>query len=515
MIRRNSFSNAMIEPIQFQFRHGIGDCVYLAIQLELYRRRGYRFDLHCHPHREPIFRTISGVNIVREDLGFPRHSWSRSSPLECVRYDNYFMANKGAVNISKPPLPDIGPLDADLWNEMVNVCLPILDTASDDDREKVSGWIRNLPRPIVLLHTNGVSLKGAKDMEPTRAIEALRYVLENTDGSVVLMDWHGTGPRATGFRIRHLRDDFGMVTIPELVALYEQADLLIGIDSGPAHLARFTEIPTLVVWSHHHPATFAMPKSNHVHLVPRQHFREMNLTVRSDYNILEFGGERVPGQEIGRMAVRMLGGCRYFSRELIGQDLQLQQFIQDWSRAGLCGQGTLVDRNKSFDIMVKHLLESSSFCMIETGTVRRREDWAGAGYSTYLFGRVASLAGGELISVDIEPAKCAFSRLMVESFGAAVSVVCRDSVSFLSAFERPVDLLYLDSMDLGVEGFQEHGLAEAKAGYRNVKSGGLIVYDDTHFSGGSFRGKGALGVPWLLEQGCEIVYSGHQTVVRK
>lgn len=505
----------MIEPIQFQFRHGIGDCVYLAIQLELYRRRGYRFDLHCHPHREPIFRTISGVNIVREDLGFPRHSWSRSSPLECVRYDNHFMANKAAVNISKPPLPDIGPLDVNLWNEMVNVRLPILDAVSIDDRARVSGWISDLPRPIVLLHTNGVSLKGAKNMDPSSAIEALRFILENTDGSVVLMDWHGDGPRAAGFRIRHLRDDFGMVTIPELVALYEQSDLLIGIDSGPAHLARFTDIPTLVVWRGHHPATFSMPKDNHVHLVPRHQFREINLAVRSDYNILEFGGMEVPGREIAKMAVRMLQGGRYLGNDLLGQDLQLQQFILDWSGSGLRDQGTIVDRNRTFDIMVKHLLTSAPFHMVETGTVRKREDWGGAGYSTYLFGRVASLASGKLISVDNEPARCAFSRLMVESFGEAVDVVCRDSVNFLLSFDGQIDLLYLDSMNLGVEGFREHGLAEAQAGFRSVKPGGLIVYDDTHFSGGCFRGKGALGVPWLLVQGCEIVYSGHQTVVRK
>lgn len=506
----------MEKLIQINFKHGIGDCTYFAHQLDLYSRRGYRIDLHCNPHREIIFRGNPAVNIVTEDRGFPGHGWSRGPSLESVGTANFFLANKSAVNISKPPLPNIGLLDQTLWEELSSVRYSLSSLVSPEDRLAVARWVKDLPKPLILFHSKGVSLKLAKDIDTPSTLECYRHLLDHTEGSLILLDWHGNAPRVPHGRVRHLRDDFGKATLPQLIALYELSDLLIGIDSGPAHLARFTDLPVLFVWYRHHPVAFALPRDNHVHLVPHHPFHERNRAFRSSYNIVECVGDRIPGAEMGRMAVRMLDGPRYLSPDLLGADIQLQQFVRDWTRAGLCNQGTFVDRDRSFELMVRHLAGcGASFKMVETGTIRKAEDWGGAGYSTYLFGRLASLLGGQLISVDIEPARCVFSQLLVACFGNAVRVVNADSVQFLAEFDQPVDVLYLDSMDLGVPGFREHGLAEAKAGYGNVRPGGLITFDDTHFSQGTFHGKGALGVPWLLEQGCQVLHSGHQTVLQK
>lgn len=412
-------------------------------------------------------------------------------------------------------MPDIGLLTADLWEELSSIKISLTHSVSDESREIVKGWLSELPRPIVLLHGRGISFQQAKNIPDVDMEMACRYLLDHTDGSVIFLDWNESAPKIRNSRIRNLGRDMGRATIEQLIALYELSDLLIGIDSGPAHLGRFTEIPTLFVWRKHHPAQFTFPRDRDIHLVPREPFREVAPTFRPIYNTLEVPGATVSGKEIGRIAKRILDGPRYLMADRIGADMQLQQYILDWTYGGRSNQSTFIDRDKTFDQVARHLAGTRNFRMVETGTARRAEDWSGAGYSTYLFGRLAKLCDGSLISVDIEPAKCNFSTLQTLPFSDHVSIVNEDSVSFLSRFEEPIDVLYLDSMDLGVSGYVKHALAEAQAGFGNVKPGGYILIDDTAYEAGRYHGKGARAVPWLQENGCQIAWSGHQTLLRK
>jgi hypothetical protein len=41
----------------------------------------------------------------------------------------------------------------------------------------------------------------------------------------------------------------------------------------------------------------------------------------------------------------------------------------------------------------------------------------------------------------------------------------------------------------------------------------MVVMEDTSILAGKWRGKGSLGVPWMLSQGWKVVHSGHQTVL--
>jgi ubiquinone/menaquinone biosynthesis C-methylase UbiE len=58
-----------------------------------------------------------------------------------------------------------------------------------------------------------------------------------------------------------------------LAALSEAATLLIGVDSGPLHVAAATTTPTLAVWTQHHPIHFFDLADNVTHLVPGDHTR--------------------------------------------------------------------------------------------------------------------------------------------------------------------------------------------------------------------------------------------------
>lgn len=52
-----------------------------------------------------------------------------------------------------------------------------------------------------------------------------------------------------------------------LAALFARCALVIGIDSGPAHLAAATDTPTVVVWHRHHPVNYFCPADNVRHVV--------------------------------------------------------------------------------------------------------------------------------------------------------------------------------------------------------------------------------------------------------
>lgn len=46
---------------------------------------------------------------------------------------------------------------------------------------------------------------------------------------------------------------------------------MIGVDSGPLHVAAATSTPTLAVWTHHHPLHYLSKCGNVVNLVPQNH----------------------------------------------------------------------------------------------------------------------------------------------------------------------------------------------------------------------------------------------------
>lgn len=187
-------------------------------------------------------------------------------------------------------------------------------------------------------------------------------------------------------------------------------------------------------------------------------------------------------------------------------------------------------------------LSSKPRYIVETGTTRMPNDW-GAGYSTVIFGEYVTLFGGDLITVDIEPANIAFCKSVTSAY-KNIEYVVSDSLEFLEAHERKIDLLYLDSFDYpygellelygGKEDIdrasaklkalsedeiltrhsdiilpsQEHQLKEMQLSYLNAK-GGLVLLDDCDLPGG---GKGRLTKIWLKKMGGKCIYNGYQSL---
>lgn len=153
----------------------------------------------------------------------------------------------------------------------------------------------------------------------------------------------------------------------------------------------------------------------------------------------------------------------------------------------------LSQRSHTFGQIFMYLdsLNKDNYTIVETGTTRIVDNFAGDGCSTVMFDRyVNSKNNGVVYTVDISPESCQTARSLTSN---KTIVVLGDSVSFLSKFPNPqdIDLLYLDSYDFDFNDQHPssfHHLKELTAVYAKLRPGCIIVVDD-NFGGGV--GKGA------------------------
>jgi hypothetical protein len=501
-------------PLRLWFDHGLGDCANFAHVLELYRRRGYEIELHCADDKAIAFSPVGVTRIPLEDpLDYVRFPETRDPELDTVA--QYWLYNKTAASVSGQPLPDIGTPEQ-LWRELCAVRLDSRPHIGWDAWGRVESFLRDLPRPVVLLHSMGNTFQDAKNLPEHVALATYQEILERMDGTLVLLDWDNRVPRLASGRVRHMTDDWEWIQVETLLALMHKADLLISVDSGPLHLARLTDIPVVGVFPslNKYPARVVLPRGRSVCLVPGDLTGEFNRRTRLPFNTLEFPGadmEQAPPL-IGETCQRMLAGPRYLDAAQLGADLQLQQFVRDWERGRPNDLTGYNDRHRGFDVLLREA--ASRFpapVVVETGCVRGEEDWRGAGFGTYLLGAFLERHGGHLTSVDIDPSVCAFARRATHGM-RAVTIVESDSVPLLAGFGQPIDVLVLDSMDTYVAGFAEHALREIQAALPWLHGASIVMFDDTVYSRREFTGKGTLAVPWLLEQGWRLLHSGYQVI---
>lgn len=413
---------------------------------------------------------------------------------------DHWSGNKIAWNLIEPPLPRIGGYE-DLWGELVDVKLrlPRPDTAAELD-----AFLADLG-PIILLHTRGNTGQPLKNCSADLEQDLYRELLDQTDASLVLLDWDNRVARLPHRRVKHLSDDFRRVNVLELGYLIGRAALLIGVDSGPLHLTRFTDCPALGLWFAHHPSHFSIPRATTAHIVGDQH-GPWNRTRRHSFHVLDC--PRITGAEVAKHATRALRG-------MTGRELVLAHCLDKLKTT--TGQG-YHDRHKTFRAVADHLRSKAYPRMVETGCSRVHfkdfDDWT-AGHSTYLLALLLDHHGGKLDSVDIDPDNVTIARQWCE-FTDAVEVHCSDSRDWLRAYAGPkLDVAYLDSADLGTPNYQGICLDEARLVLPHLAEDALILIDDSPYQAGKWHGKGGLAIPYLITQGFRIVYSGWQTLLSR
>jgi ADP-heptose:LPS heptosyltransferase len=496
------------------FYHGLGDCSYFAPLIAMYVKRGYPIEVECTPDKSLLFEA-AGATTIRSGA-VATHSWGYPPGGTFSGQGQFWQGSKPGHNVSEAPLPFIGQ-KADLWEEYCSTKVDVTKLLPAAAFETVDRWLYKLPRPIVLLHTKGNSGQERKSLPDQIASEFYTSLLDRFDGTLILMDWDNRVPRLASGRVRHL-DNFGSCSTAVMFALMARSQLLIGIDSGPLHAAQLTEIPSVGIWMPgHYPATYTLPRRQQLNLVLRDHTKQWNKFKRIPWNIVEHPGETYDPNILADHCCSMLASPKYLHGPDIGHDVQLQSFIKS-CRGIHPGNAfaSYADRHRSFDVLFREIKSRfSKPTVVETGTIRAEEDWAGAGFFTYLAGACLSRLGGHLHSVEVDVEKCKFARDWTRVFGSTVTVHEGDSVSFLQQFRERIDVLYLDSLDTTESGHAEHCVREFEAAATRLHDHSLLVVDDTPWDSGEFIGKGSLLVPQLLKSGWRIQYAGYQVVLSR
>jgi hypothetical protein len=168
-------------------------------------------------------------------------------------------------------------------------------------------------------------------------------------------------------------------------------------------------------------------------------------------------------------------------------------------------------RMRSFRRMFEILEQKNpkDYLILETGCARWRGAWEGDGQSTLLWDLFVNTHSGRVISVDIDGTAC---RMAQSQVSARTVVHCSDSVAFLArqTFDRPVDLLYLDSFDLDLQNPHRsslHHLMELTAAMPLLHKGTLVVVDDNLHNG---PGKGMYVNEYMRHLGISPIILDYQ-----
>lgn len=159
-----------------------------------------------------------------------------------------------------------------------------------------------------------------------------------------------------------------------------------------------------------------------------------------------------------------------------------------------------------------------------------RWDW-GAGIFSRVCAEIIAGSGASLHSVDPSPKAMRISRTITSGIDAKVSFHQTTSTEFLRSLGEPVDLLYMDHHETCEEGAVLHRSdSELIVEQGILAPDGVILIDDVHVHGpareaatGLLRkiagkgelhyGKGKYSIPYLREQGFQILFEGYQVVM--
>lgn len=495
--------------VRIAFAHGIGDATNFAHLIPLYTRRGYTVQVACRPDEAPVF-LAGGAQIITDAA--PNHPWGHAPAHALVPWPQPWNRNKNGWNLfGGNPFTRLKGNPADLWREYTEVRLDFGPQVTDADRARADEMLAGARRPIIACHHRGFEWGSYRDYPDDLARDLWRRLVAETGGTVVVLDRDARAARLDHPDVRY----FQYYWPREMYEVMRRADLFIGIDSGPLNFVRFMDVPAVGIWREHYPSDYLLPRENTVHVVQSRH-AQRDRYEREHWNTIVAPDEGPSPAFVAQVVGRVLAGPRYLPAGPIARDVQLQHHVDRTDSTFRHDFGHRVDRHRTFDAALRFLGSRPAPVIVETGTIRAEEDWAGAGFSTYLWSEFLTRHGGELHSVDLTPRYVEFAREWTRQFPAA-TIHERHSHEFLRAWSGPpIDLLYCDSADTDTAGYQECCLAEIELALPLLAPDARILIDDTPPDpAGGWQGKGGLAVPWLLDRGWEIETSGWQVLLRR
>lgn len=306
------------------FGHGLGDAVHFAHSLPLYLRRGHRVRVACPPPRWPIFQA-AGAEIV--DAGEPSilthdYTYPPNYPADGIATE-WQAWNKPWHTISHTPMKDIGRHPS-LWQEYCSIRLDLAPFVPADVRTATTSFLASLPRPLIVVHPQGTPPFERRSLAPDVADRLYQRLLAETPGTIILLDWAGRQdniswdgevPLVDHPRVLSMRRDWHPIDLLELYVLLIQADLFIGVDSGPLHFLRFTDTLGIGLWTRQQPPFGspiygALPRARTCNVIPHT-VRKLPPGTAELFNIVHSpGGEKLDGDYIAELAITLINGDR-------------------------------------------------------------------------------------------------------------------------------------------------------------------------------------------------------------
>jgi hypothetical protein len=262
------------------FPHGFGDAVQLTVVLEHLRELhpGWSVDVATKPGTESLFRGLCRRAITWESgrawpdvEGYERVAALRWSEPDQTYADSPSTKAERCLReqFQITPREDlcryhIEPTDA--HHRRADAYVRSVVGVSNSDRA-----------PIVALHYQGNSARTRKNIDE-QIVRRLVDVIRTAGFVPMILDWDrrsrllalaGVVNPGAGHT---LWGPIGTGDGGALAALIARCAMMVGIDSGPAHVAAATNTPTLVVWRRHHPVNYFCPADNVTHVIcARQH----------------------------------------------------------------------------------------------------------------------------------------------------------------------------------------------------------------------------------------------------
>lgn len=259
----------MKQAIRFGFsQHGLGDVCHAAQALRLYIEDGYEVSVQIEENKRFVWEA-AGVPIYDGPDVLPLHPYyylpSMTAFWDLSLPDH--SSSKVAGFFDVDVLPNLGSKE-DVWRRLCESRIDATHAVSPEALAEATAFLDDLPRPIILLHSKGTNWQAEKSIQDATCFQFLCDMIGSFDGSIVVLDWDRRAPTLGHERIRSICPHWSHMSTELFGALCILSDLLIGVDSGPFHLAQWFDIPTLFVTRKIPPVRCCLPYPNATYLVP-------------------------------------------------------------------------------------------------------------------------------------------------------------------------------------------------------------------------------------------------------
>lgn len=312
--------------MHIRFHNGLGDACMGVYLFDLWRKKYPNFKIDCSSDKEWLWKSC-GYQIAQNGVEF-----AFPEPAELMPADR---SKPWRGNKTGSVMPGWESEEIE-WEKIKSVKYDLLEFVSKEKKDSVDKIFYSLPRPIYLFHTRGRSWSNQKSLPPYIEKDIALNLIES-GASVVLLGQDSQPDPVISPRLINVKYD-----IETLYYFIYKADLMIGIDSGPFHLARLTNTPRLGLFHGMYPWKYIIPSNLTTCLATRNNYSQFR---RFEYNVID---SNLNGQFVKRACNSILRNKNFLLEELLNN---LNQ--------GLDKDNRVIDRKASLEYFLNCLGEGN------------------------------------------------------------------------------------------------------------------------------------------------------------